>query len=384
MSNSDNTTSQSSSTDAKSGWLFNSSKPSLDQIRVRIDTVDQEIHRLLNERATLAEHVAISKKTNETHPLFYRPEREAQVLRAVMARNEGPLSGETVARLFREIMSACLALEAPQTVAYLGPQGTFTQAAALKHFGADAVTVPIANIDEVFREVESGNAHYGVVPIENSSEGVVNHTLDSFLSSPLNVIGEVELRIHQNLMVSDTTRVDAITRIYSHQQSLAQCRKWLDGHFPKAERVPVSSNAEAARKIKSEWHSAAIAGEVAAKEYDLTILHAKIEDNPNNTTRFLIIGREAVPMSGEDKTSLLIAAHDKAGALLDILQPFAKHGISLTSIETRPALPDKWAYVFFIDLVGHQDEPHVRAALDEIRTTVKELRVLGSYPKAVL
>jgi len=374
-------TSDSSST---SGWLFNSPAPSLDQIRSEIDRVDQAIHRLLNERALLAEQVAVSKKETEENPVFYRPEREAQVLRMVMERNQGPLSNETVARLFREIMSACLALEAPQTVAYLGPQGTFTQAAALKHFGADAVTVPMTSIDEVFREVESGNAHYGVVPIENSSEGVVNHTLDSFIASPLHVIGEVELRIHQNLMVSETTRVDAITRIYSHQQSLAQCRKWLDGHFPKAERIPVSSNAEAARKIKSEWHSAAIAGEVAAKEYGLNILHARIEDNPNNTTRFLIIGRDRVPASGEDKTSLLISAHDRAGALLDILQPFATHGISLTSIETRPAQPDKWAYVFFIDLVGHQDQPHVRAALDEIVKSVKEVRVLGSYPKAVL
>ncbi len=374
-------TSDSSST---SGWSFNTPAPALDQIRSEIDRVDQAIHRLLNERALLAEQVAVSKKATEDKPVFYRPEREAQVLRMVMERNQGPLSNETVARLFREIMSACLALEAPQTVAYLGPQGTFTQAAALKHFGADAVTVPMSNIDEVFREVESGNAHYGVVPIENSSEGVVNHTLDSFIASPLHVIGEVELRIHQNLMISETTRVDAITRIYSHQQSLAQCRKWLDGHFPKAERIPVSSNAEAARKIKSEWHSAAIAGEVAAKEYGLNILHARIEDNPNNTTRFLIIGRERVPASGEDKTSLLISAHDRAGALLDILQPFATHGISLTSIETRPAQPDKWAYVFFIDLVGHQDQPHVRAALDEIEKSVKEVRVLGSYPKAVL
>lgn len=356
----------------------------LTQIRDQIDSVDRQIHQLLNQRARLAEHVARSKMATEANPVFYRPEREAQVLRNVMARNEGPLSDETVARLFREIMSACLALEAPQTIAFLGPQGTFTQAAALKHFGHAAVSRPMATIDEVFREVEAGSAHYGVVPVENSSEGVVNHTLDCFIGSTLNVIGEVELRIHHNLLVAPTTRQDAITRIYSHQQSLAQCRKWLDAHYPQAERVAVSSNAEAARRIKSEWHSAAIAGEMAAEQYGLTVLHPNIEDNPNNTTRFLVIGREQIPASGDDKTSLLIAAHDRAGALLDILAPFATHGISLTSIETRPALPDKWAYVFFIDLKGHQDDANVAQALAEIKPLVKELRVLGSYPRAVL
>jgi chorismate mutase/prephenate dehydratase len=356
----------------------------LTQIRDQIDSVDRQIHQLLNQRARLAEQVARSKMATEANPLFYRPEREAQVLRNVMARNEGPLSDETVARLFREIMSACLALEAPQTIAFLGPQGTFTQAAALKHFGHAAVSRPMATIDEVFREVEAGSAHYGVVPVENSSEGVVNHTLDCFIGSTLNVIGEVELRIHHNLLVAPSTRQDSITRIYSHQQSLAQCRKWLDAHYPQAERVAVSSNAEAARRIKSEWHSAAIAGEMAAEQYDLTVLHPNIEDNPNNTTRFLVIGREQIPPSGDDKTSLLIAAHDRAGALLDILAPFATHGISLTSIETRPALPDKWAYVFFIDLKGHQDDANVAQALAEITPHVKELRVLGSYPRAVL
>lgn len=360
---------------------------SLADIRGQIDAVDQQLHQLLNQRARLAEQVAHAKMATEADPVFYRPEREAQVLRAVMARNRaagGPLADETVARLFREIMSACLALEAPQTIAFLGPQGTFTQAAALKHFGQDAVSRPLATIDEVFREVESGSAHYGVVPVENSSEGVVNHTLDCFLASPLKVIGEVELRIHHNLLVSSHTRRESISKIYSHQQSLAQCRKWLDAHYPQAERVAVNSNAEAARRIQTEWHSAAIAGELAERQYGLTALHRNIEDNPSNTTRFLIIGREQVPPSGEDKTSLLIAAHDRAGALLEILAPFAQHGVSLTSIETRPALPDKWAYVFFIDLNGHQNDANVAQALDAVRPLVKNLRVLGSYPRAVL
>ncbi|MHA3080033.1 prephenate dehydratase [Acinetobacter sp. ANC 5502] len=356
----------------------------LEQLRSDIDSVDQQIQDLLNRRARLAEAVAKAKFATEENPVFYRPEREAQVLRKVMERNEGPLSDATMARLFREIMSACLALEAPQSIAFLGPEGTFTQAAALKHFGQDAIVRPIATIDEVFREVEAGSAHYGVVPVENSSEGVVNHTLDCFKSSSLNVIGEVELRIHHQFLISENTRRDSIKQIYAHQQTLAQCRKWLDIHYPGVERVAMTSNAEAARRIRNEWHSAAIASDIAATMYGLEILHSNIEDNPENTTRFLVIGREKIPASGNDKTSLLISAHDRAGALLEILEPFAKHNISLTSIETRPALPEKWAYVFFVDLEGHIDQPNVAAALDEIRPLVKELRVLGSYPVAVL
>lgn len=356
----------------------------LQQIRQDIDSVDQQIQELINRRASLAETVAKAKFAAEEAPLFYRPEREAQVLRKVMERNRGPLSDTTMARLFREIMSACLALEAPQSIAFLGPEGTFTQSAVLKHFGKDALMKPLSTIDEVFREVEAGSAHYGVVPVENSSEGVVNHTLDCFKSSHLNVIGEVELRIHHQFLISKNTRKDSIKQIYAHQQTLAQCRQWLDAHYPGVERVPLSSNAEAARRICNEWHSAAIASDVAAAMYDLEILYNNIEDNPENTTRFLVIGREKIPQSGNDKTSLLISAHDRAGALMDILAPFAKHGISLTSIETRPALPEKWAYVFFIDLEGHIEQENVAQALDEIRPTVKELRVLGSYPVAVL
>lgn len=357
---------------------------SLEQIREDIDSVDQQIQELLNRRASLAEAVAKAKFASEENPLFYRPEREAQVLRKVMERNQGPLSDVTMARLFREIMSACLALEAPQSIAFLGPEGTFTQSAVLKHFGKDAVVRPLPTIDEVFREVEAGSAHYGVVPVENSSEGIVNHTLDCFKTSNLNVIGEVELRIHHQFLVSENTRKDSIKQIYAHQQTLAQCRQWLDVHYPGVERVALNSNAEAARRIRNEWHSAAIASDIAAGMYNLEILHSNIEDNPENTTRFLVIGREKIPQSGNDKTSLLISAHDRAGALLEILAPFAKHNISLTSIETRPALPEKWAYVFFIDLEGHIDQENVAAAINDIRPMVKELRILGSYPAAVL
>ncbi|MGP9543823.1 prephenate dehydratase [Psychrobacter sp. AOP7-B1-25] len=364
-------------------------KEFLDNIRQNIDAVDCEIQTLINNRAKLAQQVAMVKKNHiaaddSSNPIFYRPEREAQVLKAVMERNAGPIADEKMARLFREIMSVCLDLEAPQRIAFLGPIGTFTHAAALKHFGKAADTVPMTTITDVFREVEAGTAMYGVVPVENSSEGVVNHTLDGFLSSTLKIIGEVELPIHQNFLVAEHTKIDGLSRIYSHQQSLAQCRHWLDVNFPNVERVAVSSNGEAARRLKNEWHSAAIAGDVAAAEYDLHKLYSNIEDNPSNTTRFLIIGHEAIAPSGQDKTSIVVSAHDKAGALIEILKPLSYHGVSMTSIETRPERPNKWAYVFFIDMNGHVNDPNVSAAINDIRPLVKDLRILGSYPKAVL
>lgn len=353
-------------------------------LRSQIDAIDEQIQTLINSRANLAKEVALIKKDHADHPIFYRPEREAQVLKTVMARNTGPIADEKMALLFREIMSVCLELEAPQKIAFLGPVGTFTHAAALKHFGKAATTVPMSTINDVFREVESGAAMYGVVPVENSSEGVVNHTLDGFLASDLKIIGEVELPIHHHFLVAEHTRVNNLSRIYSHQQSLAQCRHWLDVNFPGVERVAVSSNGEAARRLKDEWHSAAIAGDVAVAEYGLHKLYENIEDNPSNTTRFLIIGHEGVAPSGQDKTSIIVSSPDRAGALIEILEPLRKHGVSMTSIETRPERPNKWAYVFFIDMLGHIEDANIKAAIDEIRPLVKDLRVLGSYPKAVL
>ncbi len=353
-------------------------------LRQQIDAVDEKIQALINERASYAIQVAKAKQNQENNPIFYRPEREAQVLKKVMERNQGPLPADKMARLFREIMSVCLDLEAPQKIAYLGPAGTFTHAAALKHFGKAATTIPLATINDVFREVEADSAMYGVVPVENSSEGVVNHTLDGFLASDLKIIGEVELPIHHQFLVGEHTKVGSLSKIYAHQQALAQCRQWLDTHYPNVERVAVSSNGEAARRLKNEWHSAAIAGDVAASEYDLHKLYENIEDNPSNTTRFLIIGKESISPSGQDKTSMLVSAKDQAGALIEILQPLAKHGVSMTSIETRPERPNKWAYVFFIDMLGHIDDANVQSAINEIRPKVKDLRVLGSYPKAVL
>jgi chorismate mutase/prephenate dehydratase len=356
-------------------------------LRDQIDSIDSQIGALISQRAKCAQQVAEIKKASaevEDGAIFYRPEREAQVLRKVMERNQGPLGDEEMARLFREIMSACLALEQPIKVAYLGPEGTFTEQAGLKHFGHSAVTYPMSAIDEVFREVEAGAAHYGVVPVENSTEGVVNHTLDNFLDSNVKICGEVELRIHQNLLVSDVTKTDSISRIYSHSQSLAQCRKWLDSHYPNAERIAVNSNAEAAKRIKGEWNAAAIAGERAADKYGLVKLAEKIEDQPDNSTRFLIIGRDEVPASGEDKSSVVIKMRNTPGALHDLLEPFQRHGIDLTRVETRPSRSGNWNYVFFIDFSDHIDSPAVKSALKEIGAKASDVKILGSYPQAVL
>ncbi len=358
----------------------------LAKLRDQIDALDTQIGELISQRAHCAQQVAEVKRhfSGDVDPLFYRPEREAQVLRRVMERNQGPLDDEELARLFREIMSACLALEQPIKVAFLGPEGTFTQQAALKHFGHSAKTVSLAAIDEVFREVESGSAHFGVVPVENSTGGMVEHTLDSFVDSSLQICGEVVLRVHQHLMVSDVTKVDNISRIYSHSQSFKQCRKWLDAHYPQAERVAVNSNAEAAKRIKSEWNSAAIAGEMAAELYGLTILSDKIEDRPDNATRFLIIGRQEVAASGDDKSTILVSMRNEPGALHALLEPFHRHNIDLTRVETRPSRSGNWNYVFFVDFIGHKSDAGVSSALKDVAERAADLKILGSYPKGVL
>ena len=365
-----------------------SDKPSLDDLRDQIDTIDKELVALISARACCAQTVAdIKKREGAQETVYYRPEREAQVLRKVMEVNEqqgGPLTNEEMARLFREIMSACLALEQPTRVAFLGPEGTFTQQAVTKHFGHSAVPTPLNAIDEVFREVEAGAVNYGVVPVENSTEGVVTHTLDSFIDSNIYICGEVVLRIHQNLMVSDITNVEKISRIYSHPQSLAQCRKWLDANYPNAERVSVSSNAEAAKRIKGEWSSAAIASITAAELYDLRVIAEKIEDSPDNSTRFLIIGTQKVPPSGEDKTSLVVAVRNKPGALHDILEPFHRLNVDMTRLQSRPSRSSVWNYIFFIDIKGHRDDENIQQALGEVADASAELKVLGSYPVGVL
>lgn len=358
----------------------------LGELREQIDRLDAQIMDLISARARCAQEVAHVKM--DANPgqevVFYRPEREAQVLRRIKEANPGPLPDEEMARLFREIMSACLALEQPMRVAFLGPAGTFTQAAALKHFGHSVISVPMPAIDAVFREVESGAAQYGVVPVENSTEGMVNHTLDMFISSPLRICGEVQIRIHHHLMRSAGETDQPLTRIYSHQQSFAQCRQWLDVHHYGVERITVSSNAEAARRAANEPGSAAIAGEMAAKLYDLEIVAEKIEDRPDNTTRFLIIGREAVSPSGHDKTSILISMRNRPGALYQLLEPFHRAGISLTRIETRPSPSGTWAYVFYIDFEGHMEDAAISQLLEGLEEDAVELKRLGSYPTGVL
>ncbi len=351
-------------------------------LRDKIDTLDEQLQQLITERARLAEEVAKAKQ-DSGNDVFYRAEREAEVLRKVMERNQGPLSDEEMARLFREIMSACLALERVMNIAFLGPEGTFTQAAALKHFGHSVNTSPMATISDVFREVESGAASYGVVPVENSTEGVINHTLDEFMSSSLNICGEVALRIHHHLLGKAVSLSD-VRKIYSHQQSFAQCRRWLDTHLPEVELITVSSNAEATRMAAEEPQAAAIAGEAAAEIYGLDFIVRNIEDEPDNTTRFLVIGKRATPASGVDKTSLLIYTDNRPGALYAILEPIAKNNLSMTRIESRPSRQGMWNYVFFIDIDGHVDDTNVKQALDELQKSANVVKVLGSYPRAVL
>lgn len=357
----------------------------LQTIRERIDALDGELLQRINERARLAQEVAEVKLAAGEEALFYRPEREAQVLRKIKDMNPGPIGDETMARLFREVMSACLALEHPMRIAYLGPEGTFTHEAAVKHFGHAALCLPQAGLDEVFREVEADSANYAVVPVENSTEGAVNYTLDLLLKTPLKICGEVELRIHHHLM-SKADSLQGIRKVYSHGQSLAQCREWLDSHLPHAERIPISSNAEAARLASKEEGSAAIASTAAAELYGLDVLSNNIEDNPDNTTRFLILGASDVPPSGRDKTSLLVSTSnkDKAGALYHLLAPLDKHGISMSRIESRPSRQGIWEYVFFMDLEGHQHDEAVAKALAELKDEAGMFKILGSYPHSEL
>ena len=355
----------------------------LDAIRGKIDALDQQIQKLISERAQIARQVGLTKSAGRKTVEYYRPEREAQILRRVIDRNDGPLRDEEMVRLFREIMSACLAQQEPLKVAYLGPEGTFTQAAVLKHFGHSVRALSLATIEEVFHEVEGGVADFGIVPVENSTEGTVNNTLDMFVSSPLRICGEVELRIRQHLLAS-TVKLDKIERVYSHQQSLAQCRAWLDEFLGHAERVAVSSNAEAARRARKEKNTAAIAGDAAAEVYGLKTVVSNIEDRPDNTTRFLVIGRDLFPPSGHDKTSLMLSAGHHPGALQELLYPLATHAINMTRIESRPSRRQKWDYVFFIDVQGHAEDEVVADALRELEEASSLFRVLGSYPRAVL
>ncbi|HUS24511.1 MAG TPA: prephenate dehydratase [Candidatus Binatia bacterium] len=357
--------------------------------RARIDELDRELQQLIAERARVALRIREIKARSgdQSSADHYRPAREAEVLRRAIERNreiKSPVADDVMARLMREIMSVCLALESPLKVAYLGPEGTYTQGAVYKHFGHAVDARPAAAIDEIFRDVESGAATYGVVPIENSTEGVVSSTLDLLALTPLNICGEVWLPVHHHLLSGGDAA--SIRRIYAHAQSFAQCRKWLDTKLPGAERVPVASNGLAARMAAEEGAGrAAIAGQAAAEFYKLGIVFSNIEDDPNNTTRFLVIGRQNPEPTGRDSTSLMMSAHrNQSGALFQLLEPFAQAGISLTKIESRPSRREAWDYNFFVDLEGHQADARIRPALDTVRTRAAYFRILGSYPRAVV
>lgn len=358
-------------------------KSDIVEIRRRIDAIDEQIQSLIDNRARLAGEVGASKKASAAVE-FYRPEREAEVLRKVLARNHGPLKDEEMLRLFREIMSACLAQQEPLKIAFLGPEGTYTHAAVTRHFGHSVRALPLPEVENVFHEVESGSADFGVVPIENSTEGTVHHTLDMFLSSQLKICGEVELAIRHNLLGRMRSLGD-VRRICAHGQALAQCRSTLDGILPGIERIAVSSNAEGARRARDESGTAAIASEVAAKIYGLETLVAEIEDRRDNTTRFHIVGRALLEPSGRDKTTILmsIADTEAPGALFRLLEPLARHGVSMTRIESRPSRQRKWHYVFFADLDGHAADPKLAAALEELARTASLFKVLGAYPCSV-
>ena len=362
-----------------------SDKPDLAEIRERINGIDEQIQALINDRARIAQQVGAAKGDLASAVDYYRPEREAEVLRNVLDRNKGPMRDEEMLRLFREIMSACLAQQEPLKIGFLGPEGTFTQTAVYKHFGHSVRALPFHTIDEVFQEVESGSADFGVVPIENSTEGSVNNTLDMFLTSPLKISGEIELKIEQHLM-SKFKGLEKIERICAHEQSLAQCRGWIREHLPHIELIGMSSNAAGARRARDEDGTAAIGPEVAADVYELNIMVNNIADRPDNATRFLVVGRQLLTSSGEDKTTILVSTSDTAagaGVLHHLLQPLAEYGVSMTRIESRPSQRRKWDYVFFIDIEGHAADSPIADALAELEKTSSLFKVLGAYPKAI-
>ncbi|MCK5770289.1 prephenate dehydratase [Algiphilus sp.] len=358
----------------------------LDGARARIDALDAEIQERIVERARVAQEVRDIKRAEGDLSDHYRPAREAQVLKAAAERNRAlgsPLSDAAMSSIMREIMSACLALETPLSVSYLGPEGTYTQSAVYKHFGHQVSTRVAAAIDDIFRDVESGAASYGVVPVENSTEGVVTSTLDLLLSTPLSICGEVLLPVHHHLL-SGFDAIERIDVVYAHPQSFAQCRRWLDNQLPNTPREPMPSNGAAARRVSETGRGAAIASAAAGVLYKLNALAANIEDDPNNTTRFLVIGRQQPEPTGADRTSLVCSAPQggEPGALFSLLEPFAKAGVNLSKIESRPSRRAAWDYNFYLDLDGHQADPTVAQVIDDVRSRAAFFKILGSYPRA--
>jgi chorismate mutase/prephenate dehydratase len=355
--------------------------PGLSALRERIDALDRQLLGLLNQRAALALEVGEVKKRNGS-PVF-RPEREAQVIEGLKAANAGPLKNDSLVSIWREVMSACRSLEQKVRVAYLGPAGTFSELAALGYFGSSIERVPCASIDEVFRSTAAGAADFGVVPVENSTEGMVARSLDLFLTTPLSIVGETALLVRHNLL-RRVDSLDGVAAVAAHPQALAQCHAWLTAHLPRAERRPVSSNAEGARLASLDATVAGIASERAASEFGLHLVAQAIQDDAHNRTRFVVVAQpDAQPApraTGRDCTSLVVSVDNKPGAVHDMLVPLKRHGVSMSRFESRPARSGQWEYYFYIDLVGHPDEPRVAAALAELRSVCAFFKVLGSYP----
>jgi chorismate mutase / prephenate dehydratase len=351
----------------------------LEKLRREIDRIDEELAALIERRAAQAKKIGELKNGAAA----YRPERESQVLNRIV-RKAAVLPAERMAAIFREIISACRGLEEAIRVSYLGPEGTFSEQAVHKHFGAAVEALPVASVDEAFRRCESGGAQFTVVPVENSTEGVVGRTLDLLVTTPLRICGEIELRVQQNLLSREDS-LKTIKRVYSHSQSLAQCNGWLAQNLPGVERVPVVSNAEAAQRAAQEQGAAAVAGRAAGERYGLKALARFIEDDASNTTRFLVLGTVDPAPSGRDRTSLVMSAENKPGAVHALLTPLAAHGVSMSRIESRPARArtSLWEYLFFIDVEGHQHDQQVAAALAALRSKAPYLKILGSYPVAV-
>ena len=349
----------------------------LKPLRDQIDAIDAQLLDLLNRRARVAQEVGHVK--NKVDAPVFRPEREAQVLRGIAERNPGPLGNNELQTIFREIMSACRSLEKKVIVAYLGPEGTFSEQAVYQHFGKSINAIPCASIDEVFRAAEAGTADFGVVPIENSTEGAISRTLDLLMQTPLTISSEVSIPIHHNLMTL-SGNMDGVRSICAHSQALAQCQGWLNQHYPNIMRQAVASNAEAARLASENPAVAAIAGEIASQHYGLQVVSAHIQDEPQNRTRFAVIGRKETESSGKDQTSLVLSVQNKAGAVYKMLAPLEKFGVSMTRFESRPAKTGAWEYYFFVDIEGHVKEEKIRFALAELKDSVAYFKVLGSYP----
>ncbi len=356
---------------------------SITSLRQAIDAVDDEVLALLNRRAGLAAEVGRLKTEASPEALFHAPKREREVLARLEAENGGPFPDAAVRTIFQEIMSACLSLEKPLRVAFLGPEGTFTHLAARHQFGGSSQALPQGTIRAVFEAVERTRADYGVVPVENATEGAVDSTLDAFLDSPLRICAEILLPVDQALLLRPGLDLGGVRRVYSHPHALGQCRRWLETHLPQADRIEAPSTSEAARLAREDAEGAAVASELAAELFGLRVAETKIQDLAANATRFLVLGPKSAEPTGRDRTTLLAMAQDGPGALLRLLEPLARRGLNLSRIQSRPPRRKLWEYAFFLDVEGHCEEPLMAEALVELQSACASLKLLGSYPQAL-